>query len=179
MATSRWSAGGAAHKESTCQYRRNKRWWFNPQIRRSRGVGNGNPLQYSCQENSMERGAWWATVYDVAKSQTRLSAYACTHTRWIGSTDFWISLGHVNSFMTQASSLPPWRSWFHFKCSNFKSWRWWSNSFSGSISTSAIDIGWISIRNNLGMCWHLFFCFVQRPHIYVTDKFIIHILFIF
>ncbi|KAB0375259.1 hypothetical protein FD755_013751, partial [Muntiacus reevesi] len=32
--------------------------------------GNGNPLQYSCLENSMERGAWWATVHGVAKSQT-------------------------------------------------------------------------------------------------------------
>ena len=34
--------------------------------------GNGNPLQYSCLENSMDRGAWWATVHGVAKSQTRL-----------------------------------------------------------------------------------------------------------
>ena len=37
---------------------------------RSPGVGNGNPLQYSCLENSMDSGAWWATVYGVAKSQT-------------------------------------------------------------------------------------------------------------
>ena len=37
---------------------------------RSPGEGNGNPLQYSCLENSMKRGAWWATVYGVAKSQT-------------------------------------------------------------------------------------------------------------
>jgi len=35
---------------------------------RSPGVGNGNPLQYSCLENSMDRGAWWATVQGVAKS---------------------------------------------------------------------------------------------------------------
>ena len=34
------------------------------------GDGNGNPLQYSCLENSMDRGAWWATVSEVAKSQT-------------------------------------------------------------------------------------------------------------
>ena len=38
----------------------------------SPGEGNGNPLQYSCLENSTERGAWWATVYGVTKSQTRL-----------------------------------------------------------------------------------------------------------
>ena len=40
---------------------------------RSPGVGNGNPLQYSCLENSMVRGAWQATVHGAAKSQTRLS----------------------------------------------------------------------------------------------------------
>ena len=37
---------------------------------RSPGVGNGNPLQYSCLENPMDRGAWWATVHGVAKSRT-------------------------------------------------------------------------------------------------------------
>ena len=42
---------------------------------RSPGVGNGNPLQYSCLENSMDRGAWQATVYRVAKSRTQMSDY--------------------------------------------------------------------------------------------------------
>ena len=37
---------------------------------RSPGEGNGNPLQYSCLENPMDRRAWWATVHGVAKSQT-------------------------------------------------------------------------------------------------------------
>jgi len=37
---------------------------------RSSGEGNGNPLQYSCLENSMDRGAWRATVHGVAKSWT-------------------------------------------------------------------------------------------------------------
>ena len=40
---------------------------------RSPGVGNGNTLKYSCQGNSMDRGAWWAIVHGVTKSQTRLS----------------------------------------------------------------------------------------------------------
>ena len=35
--------------------------------------GNGTPLQYSCLENPMDRGAWWATIHGVAKSRTRLS----------------------------------------------------------------------------------------------------------
>ena len=39
---------------------------------RSLGGGNGNALQYSCQENLMDRGALWATVHGVAKSQTQL-----------------------------------------------------------------------------------------------------------
>ena len=39
------------------------------------GEGNGNPLQYSCLENSMDGGAWWATVPRVAKSETRLSVF--------------------------------------------------------------------------------------------------------
>ena len=37
------------------------------------GKGNGNPFQYSCLENSMDRGAWWATVHEVTKGQTQLS----------------------------------------------------------------------------------------------------------
>ena len=47
---------------------------------RSPGEGNGYPLQYSCLENSMDRGAWRATVHKVAQSQTRLSTRAHTHT---------------------------------------------------------------------------------------------------
>ena len=47
---------------------------------RSPGEGNGNPLQYSCLENSMDRGAWWATVHGVAKSRTRLSDLTFTFT---------------------------------------------------------------------------------------------------
>ena len=42
--------------------------------RSSRG-GNGNPLKHSCLENPKDRGAWWATVYGVTKSSTRLSAH--------------------------------------------------------------------------------------------------------
>ena len=43
-----------------------------PGLGRSPGEGFGNPLQYSCLENPMDRGAWWAAVYGVAQSQTRL-----------------------------------------------------------------------------------------------------------
>ena len=42
------------------------------------GEGNGSPLQYSCLGNPMDRGAWWATVHGVAKSQTQLSGFTFT-----------------------------------------------------------------------------------------------------
>ena len=44
-----------------------------PRLGGSPGEGNGNPLQYSCLENPMDRGVWQATVHGVAKSQTQLS----------------------------------------------------------------------------------------------------------
>ena len=43
---------------------------------RSPGGGHGNPLQYSCLDNPMDRGAWWATVHRVTQSQTQLSDYS-------------------------------------------------------------------------------------------------------
>ena len=46
-----------------------------PGLERSPREGNGNPFQYSYLENPMDRGAWQATVHEVAKSQTRLSDY--------------------------------------------------------------------------------------------------------
>ena len=45
---------------------------------RSPGEGNGNPLQYSCLENPVEGGTWWATVHRVAKSRKRLSDFTFT-----------------------------------------------------------------------------------------------------
>ena len=42
-----------------------------PGLGRSPGEGNGNPLQYSCLENSMDRGAWWATVHSVAEESDK------------------------------------------------------------------------------------------------------------
>ena len=49
-----------------------------PGLGRPPGEGNGNPLQYSCLENPMDRGAWWATVHGVTKSRTRLSDFTFT-----------------------------------------------------------------------------------------------------
>ena len=50
-----------------------------PRLGRSPEEGNGNPLQYSGQENSMDGGAWWATVHGATKRQTRLSDFTSLH----------------------------------------------------------------------------------------------------
>ena len=53
--------------------------WGNKDIIGSKtGEGNGTPLQYSCLENPMDRGAWWAAVHGVAKSRTQLSDFTFT-----------------------------------------------------------------------------------------------------
>ena len=70
--------GGVSGKEPTCQSWRHKRWGLG----RSPGGGHGNPLRYSCLENPMDRGTWWATVHGVAKSQARLKDLTHTHILW-------------------------------------------------------------------------------------------------
>ena len=50
-----------------------------PGLRRSPGEGNVYPFQYSCMQNSMDRGVWWATVHGDAKSQTQLSDFTSLH----------------------------------------------------------------------------------------------------
>ena len=57
-----------------------------PGLGRSPGEGNGTRLQYSCLENPMDGGAWWATVHEVAKSQTRLSNFTHSFTHSEHST---------------------------------------------------------------------------------------------
>ena len=66
---------GSDSKESACNM---GNLGLIPGWRRSPGEGNGNPFQYSCLENSMDRGAWQATVRGVTKSWSRLSDYTFT-----------------------------------------------------------------------------------------------------
>ena len=73
---------GFSGKEPTCQSKRCKRPGFDSWVGKSSGDSHGNPLQYSCRENPMDRGAWWVTVHGVAKSQTwltQLSTRASIH----------------------------------------------------------------------------------------------------
>ena len=62
--------GGSDGKESTCNKGDTGSIF---ESGRSTGEGNGNPLQYSCLENSMDRGEWRATVHGITKNQTWLS----------------------------------------------------------------------------------------------------------
>ena len=62
---------------------------------RSPGEGNGNPLQYSCLENPMDRGAWWVTVSGLAKSGTRLN-----NTTKNGYIGFNKNIIEIHSFVT-------------------------------------------------------------------------------
>ena len=62
--------GGSDSKESACSAGNPG---SNPGSGRSPGEGNGNPFQYSCLENSLDKGAWWATVHGVAKCRTQMS----------------------------------------------------------------------------------------------------------
>ena len=61
------------------------------------GEGNGNPLQCSCLENPRDRGAWWAAVYGVAQSQTRL--------KWLSSSSSIIAKNNWNIFSKSVQSL--------------------------------------------------------------------------
>ena len=68
-------SGGPDCKESTCNIGDPGSI---PELGRSPGEENGNPLQNSCLGNSMERGAWWATVHGITNSLTRLNAHKHT-----------------------------------------------------------------------------------------------------
>ena len=60
---------------SPCSAHSRRPWSLCLQPCKNGGEGNGTPLQYSCLENLMDGGAWWAAVHGVAKSQTRLSDF--------------------------------------------------------------------------------------------------------
>ena len=69
---------------------------------RSPGEGNGSPLQYSCLENPMDGGAWWATVHGVTKSRTRLSDF--THSTPSGGS----VMKNPPANARDMSSIPGW-----------------------------------------------------------------------
>ena len=66
-----------------------------PRSERSPGGGHGNPLQYSCLENPMDRGAWRATVHRVARSQTRLKRLSTAQKKPASET-VWMEAGFLH-----------------------------------------------------------------------------------
>ena len=70
---------GSAGEESSCNSGDTRDAGSIPGLGRFPGEENGNPLQFSCLENSMDRGAWWATVHGVAKSQTERFHFQCVN----------------------------------------------------------------------------------------------------
>ena len=121
-----WSfPGGTSGKLSTCQCRRHNRLEFDPWSGRSLGVGSGNPCQYSCLENTMDREAWWAAVPGAAKSRRRLSNWAlytrgrkwerCFRAKESNLPSSWEALGTIlYVFWFQ---LPLAGHWLYFDCS--------------------------------------------------------------
>ena len=73
---------GTSGKESACQCRRVKRDTGSiPGLERCPGGGDGNPLQYSCLVNPIDRGTWWVIAPGITNIQTRLISWAHIHTQ--------------------------------------------------------------------------------------------------
>ena len=77
-----------------------------PGLGRSPGERNGNPLQYSCLENPMDGGAWWATVHRVAKSRTRLSNFTFTLSAGSWKSVIAVPAGPCPSEASRGGSFP-------------------------------------------------------------------------
>ena len=86
--------GGSDGNESACNARD---LGSIPGLGRSPGGGQGNPLQYSCLENPLDRGAWRATVHRVTQSWTR-SDLAHTHSSWIAFGSVFVSLQTIGAY---------------------------------------------------------------------------------
>ena len=76
-----------------------------PRLGRSPGVGNGTPLQHSCQKNSRDRGAWWATVHGVTK-QLNTTKQLKTHPLNVSSIFFPWRLPHPTTPSVTSKMLP-------------------------------------------------------------------------
>ena len=96
--------GGTAIKNQPANLRDKGDVGSIPGLGWSSGIGNGNPFQYSYLESFMDRGARWAIVHGVAKSQMQLSACAHTHTYFFVSWPYW-TLTYV-IFCTQDYEWP-------------------------------------------------------------------------
>ena len=88
--------GDTSGKDPCCQGGRCRRSRFNPWVGKIPWRGHGNPLQYSCLENPLDRGAWWAMIHRVAKSQ-----------RWLKR----VSKQHINQWTLSKADYSSWCGW--------------------------------------------------------------------
>ena len=123
------------------------------------GEGNGNPLQCSCLENPRDGGAWWAAVYGVAQSQTRLTQLSS-----IGKTYWDCSCKIVSIFWKTHSTVNTYYLGSFRKLSN-QSW-----SIISSLTHSSLDAPVFFIVKLLSCCnkWHTHL-FKYRPLSEVSD----------
>ena len=105
-----------------------------PVLERFCGIGNGNPFQYSCPENCLDRQPWWAIVHGVARTWTGLNNWAQTHTHthrrrnWVnGSRIHSLCSFHVQSNSSYSRGIRIWsclgswcldNSWRHYQLNN-------------------------------------------------------------
>ena len=92
----------------------------------SPGVGNGNPLQYSCLENSMDRGAWQPTVHGVAKSQTWLSMHVWSlYTYFIERFLSWMDSRFLSDAFNASVEMIIWFLFFNLLMRYITLTHWW------------------------------------------------------
>ena len=103
---------------------------------RSPGGGNGNPIQYSCLGNPMDRGAWWATVHEVSKSQAQLRMHTLLfYPRCIGGNSLVVQWSRLcDSTAGGTGSISGGRTKIIILCWSFKP------------SDSEYDIIWRSLK---------------------------------
>ena len=107
--------GGASGEEPACQGRRHERYRFDPWVRKIPWRRHGNPLHYSCLENPMDRGAWWAIVYRVTKSRMWLKRLRMHAWTWIRCCSvslfcfFW-TFPQAMKLALEAQKQAPWRN---------------------------------------------------------------------
>ena len=81
-----------------------------PGVGRSPGVGNGNPLQYSCLENPKDRGARWTIVHVVTKSQTWLNTHLYLNFNERKCTILWLTLNYKTKSFPQMKNFNYWKA---------------------------------------------------------------------
>ena len=84
---------------------------FSPGSGRSHGEGHSNPLQDSCLENPMDRGAWWAIVHRVSKSSTWLKGLSMDALSFLLYYKFYTSVGSIASFILSLDCVPDFKKY--------------------------------------------------------------------